>query len=114
MTNSLAKWSPEEDELLRKGMQRYGIKWLLVKKHMRNLRSINSIIKRWHKKIKYEAEMKTVRESTSHYLKVLPELHNLSGEAKREPEAFLDDFADTAWKKNWNEQDDKKLKLLVL
>jgi hypothetical protein len=28
---------------------------------MKNLRSINSIIKRWHGKIKYEVEMKNVR-----------------------------------------------------
>jgi len=54
MTNNLAKWTPEEDQLLREGVNKYGIKWEMVKSYMRDVRSINSIIKRWHGKIKYE------------------------------------------------------------
>lgn len=73
MTNNLAKWTPEEDQLVREGVSKYGIKWELVKGYMKNLRSINSIIKRWHGKIKYEVEMKNVRESTGRFTRILPE-----------------------------------------
>ena len=58
--------------MLREGVKKFGIKWELVKNFMKNLRSINSIIKRWHGKIKYETEMKVVRESTGRFLKILP------------------------------------------
>lgn len=72
MTNNLAKWSVEEDQLLREGVRKFGIKWELVKGYMKNVRSINSIIKRWHGKIKYETDMTNVRESTGRYPKILP------------------------------------------
>ena len=53
MTNHLVKWTPDEDQLLREGVKKYGIKWELVKIYMKHIRSINSIIKRWHGKLKH-------------------------------------------------------------
>jgi hypothetical protein len=72
MTNNLTKWTPEEDQLLREGVRKHGIKWENVKNFMRNIRSVNSIIKRWHGKVKYEKDMKTIRESTGRFPKILP------------------------------------------
>jgi hypothetical protein len=113
MSNNLAKWSGEEDQLLREGVRKFGIKWELVKSYMKNVRSINSIIKRWHGKIKYETDMKIVRESTGRFPKILPENPSCF---KKEPEIIPDEPDDNAWiwNKNWNERDDKKLKLLVI
>lgn len=80
---------------------------------MKNLRSINSIIKRWHGKIKYEVEMKNVRESTGRFTRILPEP---PAKAKDDGDIAEEDNEDrlVTWKKTWTERDDKKLKLLVI
>lgn len=72
MTNNQTKWTPEEDQLLRDGVKKHGTCWEEVNKFMKNLRSINSIIKRWHSKIKYEKAMEDVRENLKRTSKLIP------------------------------------------
>lgn len=48
-----SEWSREEDQLLREAIKTIGIKWEPIRLHMRTTRSLNSLIKRWHCKLKY-------------------------------------------------------------
>lgn len=51
----LLKWSEEEDAELARIIRKYGTSdWALVRKHFRSNRSRDSVIKRWHGKLKYE------------------------------------------------------------
>jgi hypothetical protein len=47
-------WTEEEDQLLRDGVKIYGCQWAMVQAHMQKKRSIESILRRWNRKIRYE------------------------------------------------------------
>ena len=55
MSNSVhcAKWEPIEEKKILAAVRKHGNQWKLVQKAMGNTRSINSIVKRWHGKMKF-------------------------------------------------------------
>ena len=46
-------WTAAEDSKLKEGIAKYGYKWQKIKAFMNHTRSINSLVKRWHYKVKY-------------------------------------------------------------
>ena len=78
---------------------------------MKHQRSIDSMIKRWHLKIKYEEVFQKIRDANNGKMKVaVPE----ESEEEHEPVHESHSEKEALWRHNWSDQDDKKVKLLVV
>ncbi len=44
-------------------MRKYGINWTAITAFMKHSRTVNSLIKRWHGKVKFESSMKEFRDN---------------------------------------------------
>lgn len=53
----MQKWSPEEDDRLKKLVKKHGSQWRLISKQMDFTRSEKAVSKRWHDYVKKEVEL---------------------------------------------------------